>query len=73
VGANAVKLLAQFKPTEPLSAEHQFQLIEYVYDKCKKHDTLMLLETFAFPFGGKKKTDTSFLNRKTVTVIESAR
>ena len=73
MGADAVKLLAQFEPTEPLSAEHQFQLIEHVYTECKKHDILMLLETVAFPFGGEKKTDASFLNRKAATVIESAR
>ncbi len=73
MGADAVKLLAQFEPTEPLSAEHQFQLIDHVYSECKKHDILMLLETVAFPFGGEKKTDASFLNRKAATVIESAR
>ncbi len=28
MGADAVKLLAQFEPTEPISAEHQFQLID---------------------------------------------
>ena len=73
MGADAVKLLAQFEPTEPHSAEHQFQLIEHVYTECIKHDILMLLETVAFPFGGEKKTDSSFLNRKAATVIESAR
>jgi tagatose 1,6-diphosphate aldolase len=73
MGADAVKLLAQYEPTEPHSAEHQFQLIEYVYAECKKHDILMLLETVAFPFGGEKKTDPSFLNRKAATVIDSAR
>jgi tagatose 1,6-diphosphate aldolase len=73
LGADAVKLLAQFEPTEPLSAEHQFQLIDYIYTECKKHDILLLLETVAFPFGGEKKTDASFLNRKAKTVIESAR
>ena len=73
MGADAVKLLAQYEPTEPHSAEHQFQLIEHVYDECLKHDILMLLETVAFPFGGEKKTDASFLNRKAKTVIESAR
>jgi tagatose-1,6-bisphosphate aldolase len=31
------------------------------------------LETVAFPFGGEKKTDASFLARKAETVIESAR
>ena len=73
MGADAVKLLAQYEPTEPHSAEHQFQLIEHVYAECKKHDILMLLETVAFPFGGEKKTDPSFANRKAATVIESAR
>ena len=73
MGADAVKLLAQFEPTEPLSAEHQFQLIDHIYTECKKHDILLLLETVAFPFGGEKKTDASFLNRKAATVIESAR
>jgi tagatose 1,6-diphosphate aldolase len=73
MGADAVKLLAQFEPTEPMSAEHQFQLIDYVHTECKKHDILLLLETVAFPFGGEKKTDASFINRKAETVIESAR
>src|SRR3954454_20375066 len=67
MGADAVKLRAQFEPTEPISAEHQFQLIEDVYAECKKHDILLLLETVAFPFGGEKKTDASFLNRKAET------
>jgi tagatose 1,6-diphosphate aldolase len=73
MGADAVKLLAQFEPTEPASAEHQFQLINDVYNQCQKYDILLLLETVAFPFGGEKKTDASFLNRKASTVIESAR
>ncbi len=73
LGADAVKLLAQFEPTEPHSAEHQFQLIQHVFEECIKHDILLLLETVAFPFGGEKKTDPSFLNRKASTVIESAR
>src|ERR1700730_7437672 len=37
MGADAVKLLAQFEPTEPASAEHQFALIQKVYDDCQKH------------------------------------
>jgi tagatose 1,6-diphosphate aldolase len=73
MGADAVKLLAQYEPTEPHSAEHQFALIEDVYAECKKHDILMLLETVAFPFGGEKKTDPSFISRKASTVIDSAR
>ena len=43
------------------------------YTECQKHDILMLLETVAFPFGGEKKTDPSYVNRKAATVIESAR
>jgi tagatose 1,6-diphosphate aldolase len=73
MGADAVKLLAPFEPTEPNSAEHQFQVIEDVYAECKKHDILLLLETVAFPFGGEKKTDEAYLERKADTVIESAR
>jgi tagatose 1,6-diphosphate aldolase len=73
IGADAVKLLAQFEPTEPESAEHQFALIRQVYDECYRHDILMLLETVAFPFGGEKKDSASFLDRKAETVIESAR
>ncbi len=73
MGADAVKLLAQFEPTEPISAEHQFQVVQHVYNECKKYDILLLLETVSFPFGGEKKTDPSYLHRKPLTVIESAR
>jgi tagatose 1,6-diphosphate aldolase len=73
LGADAVKLLAQFEPTEPESAEHQFQLIQQVYEECQKHDILLLLETVAFPFDGEKKDSKSFIARKAQTVIESAR
>jgi tagatose 1,6-diphosphate aldolase len=73
LGADAVKLLAQFEPTEPESAEHQFALIRQVYDECQEHDILLLLETLAFPFDGEKKHSKSFLDRKAQTVIESAR
>jgi tagatose 1,6-diphosphate aldolase len=73
MGADAVKLLAQYEPTEPHSAEHQFELIEHVYAECKKYDILLLLETVAFPFGGEKKTDPKYINRKAATVIDSAR
>src|SRR5947209_1787717 len=64
MGADAVKLLAQFEPTEPESGEHQFQLIKQVYDSCQRHDILMLLETVAFPFDGEKKDSPSFVARK---------
>jgi tagatose 1,6-diphosphate aldolase len=73
IGADAVKLLAQFEPTEPASGEHQVALIQKVYEDCQKHDILMLLETVAFPFDGEKKDSKSFLDRKAETVIESAR
>jgi tagatose 1,6-diphosphate aldolase len=73
MGADAVKLLAQYEPTEPESAEHQFALIQHVYEECRTHDILLLLETVAFPFDGEKKDSKSFLERKAETVIESAR
>jgi tagatose 1,6-diphosphate aldolase len=73
MGADAVKLLAQFEPTEPESAEHQFALIEEVCNECRKHDILMLLETVSFPFDGEKKDSPSYQERKPHTVIESAR
>jgi len=72
-GADAVKLLAQYEPTEPASAEHQFALIRHVYEECRKYDILMLLETVAFPFDGEKKDSKSFIERKAQTVIDSAR
>lgn len=73
MGADAVKLLAPFEPTEPISGEHQFHLLEHIYNECRKYDILLLLETIAFPIGKEKKHDPSFLARKAETVIESAR
>jgi tagatose 1,6-diphosphate aldolase len=73
LGADAVKLLAPFEPGEPVSAEHQFALIEHIYNECKKFDILFLLEPVAFPYNGEKKTDRAYLDRKAETVIESAR
>src|SRR5262249_3101433 len=73
IGAAAVKLLASFEPTERHSAEHQFALVQQIYEECQKHDILMLLETVAFPFKGEKKSDRSYTGRKAHTVIESAR
>lgn len=72
-GADAVKLLAPYEPTEAQSAEHQYQLVQDVYQECQKHDILLLLETIAFPFDSEKKDSKSFLDRKAETVIESAR
>ena len=73
VGADAVKLLAPFEPTERISAEHNLAFIEEVARECRKHDILFLLEPVAFPIGSEKKTDKSFLDRKAETTIESAR
>jgi tagatose 1,6-diphosphate aldolase len=73
MGASAVKLLAQFEPTEEISAEHQFNLVRKVYDECQRHDILMLLEPVAFPYDGEKKDSKSFLDRKARTVIDSAK
>lgn len=73
VGADAVKLLAQFEPTEHNSAEHQFALVRKVAEECQKHDILFLLEPVAFPFDGEKKDSKRLLDRKAATVLESAR
>jgi tagatose 1,6-diphosphate aldolase len=76
-GADAVKLLAQFEPTEADSSEKNFALIEQVYNDCVKHDVLMLLETVSFPFKQgeqmEDKKSKTYLDRKAATVIESAR
>jgi tagatose 1,6-diphosphate aldolase len=72
LGADAVKLLAQFEPTEAQSAEHQFQFVRRVYEECQRHDILFLLEPLAFPFDGEKKDSKSFLDRKAKTVIDTA-
>lgn len=72
-GADAVKLLAQFEPTEPDSAEHNFELARRVYEECVRHDILFLLEPIHFPFGSEKKTDEAVFKRKAQTVIDSAK
>jgi tagatose 1,6-diphosphate aldolase len=73
MGADAVKLLAPFEPGEKASAEHQFSLIQHVYNECIKYDILFLLEPVSFPYNGEKKTDKSYLDRKAETTIEAAR
>jgi tagatose 1,6-diphosphate aldolase len=73
MGADAVKLLAPFEPGEPVSAEHQFAIVQEVSEACRKHDILFLLEPVAFPYNGEKKTDKGYIARKASTVIESAR
>src|SRR5207248_4610970 len=72
-GADAVKLLAQFEPTEADSAAHNSALTRRVSEECVEHDILFLLEPLHFPFGGEKKNDASVLKRKQATVIESAK
>jgi tagatose 1,6-diphosphate aldolase len=73
MGADAVKLLAQYEPGEPGSAEHQLAFLEHIYEECKKYDILCLLEPIAFPYNGEKKDEPRYLDRKAHTVIESAR
>ena len=73
LGADAVKLLAQFEPTEPNSAEHQFAFIQRIHEECQKQDILFLLEPIHFPFDAEKKDSPSVLARKAKTVIDSAR
>ena len=73
MGVDAVKLLASYEPTEPDSAERNLAYTQEIYEECKKHDILFLLETVAFPFGGEDKKSAAFLDRKAETVIESAR
>jgi tagatose 1,6-diphosphate aldolase len=72
-GADAVKLLAQFEPGEPDSAERNFELTRKIYDECVKHDILFLLEPIHFPYNGEDDKSPSKIARKAGTVIESAR
>jgi tagatose 1,6-diphosphate aldolase len=72
-GADAVKLLAQFEPTEMDSAEHNFEFTRQIYDACIQHDILFLLEPIHFAFNGEKDDSPSKIARKATTVIESAK
>ena len=72
-GADAVKVLTPFEPTEKDSAEHQLAFLQQIHAECQKYDILLLLEPIAFPFDGEKKDSESFLKRKAETVVESAR
>ncbi|MFM8271945.1 MAG: tagatose-bisphosphate aldolase, partial [Gemmata sp.] len=72
-GADAVKLLAQFEPTEFDSAERNFEFTRQMYEDCIKHDILFLLEPIHFPFNGEKDGAKSQVERKATTVIESAK
>ena len=46
-GADAVKLLAPFEPTQHDSAEHQMAFVQEIYEECRRHDILMVLEPVA--------------------------
>jgi tagatose 1,6-diphosphate aldolase len=72
-GADAVKLLAQFEPGEPDSAEHNFEFTRQIYEACIEHDILFLLEPIHFAYNGEKDDSPSKLARKANTVIESAK
>ena len=72
-GADAVKLLAQFEPDEPDSAEHNFAFTRKVYEQCIEHDILFLLEPLHFPYNGDDAKSDRVLKRKAKTVIDSAR
>jgi len=72
-GADAVKLLAQFEPEEPDSAEHNFELTRKIFEECIKHDILFLLEPIHFPYGNEDAKSESVLKRKARTVIDSAK
>jgi tagatose 1,6-diphosphate aldolase len=72
-GADAVKLLAQFEPGEPDSAEKNFEFTRQVYDACIEHDILFLLEPIHFAYNGEKDDSPSKIARKAQTVIESAK
>jgi tagatose 1,6-diphosphate aldolase len=71
-GADAVKLLAQFEPTEWDSAEKNFEFTRQMYEQCIEHDILFLLEPIHFAFNGEKDDSPSKLARKAKTVIDSA-
>lgn len=72
-GADAVKLLAQFEPGEPDSAEHNFEFTRRMYEECVEHDILFLLEPIHFAYNGEKDDSPSKLARKAQTVIDSAK
>ena len=71
-GADAVKLLAQFEPSEFDSAERNFEFTKQIHDECLKHDILFLLEPLHFAHNGEKDDSPSKIERKPKTVIDSA-
>ena len=72
-GADAVKLLAQFEPTEFDSAEKNFEFTRTTYEQCIEHDILFLLEPLHFAFNGDDPKSDTVLKRKPTTVIDSAK
>src|SRR5436190_10995673 len=50
MGADAVKLLAPFEPNQHDSAEHQMAFVQRVYEECRRHDILLVLEPVAIEF-----------------------
>ena len=72
-GADAVKLLAQFEPTEFDSAERNFEFTRKMFEECNEQDILFLLEPLHFPFDGDDPKSERVLSRKAKTVIDSAR
>lgn len=74
-GADAVKLLAQFEPGEPDSAEHNFEFTRQIYEACIEHDILFLLEPIHFPYKvkGVEEPADKVAARKAKTVIDSAK
>src|SRR3954471_21376405 len=67
VGADAVKLLAQFEPDEFDSAERNFEFTKQIHDACIAHDILFLLEPIHFPYNGEDAKAESVLKRKAST------
>src|SRR5262245_16117440 len=86
MGADAVKLLAPFEPHQHDSAEHQMAFVQRVYEECRRHDILLVLEPVAIEFvksrdasskptkeSKKEKDLDNYVTRKAHTVIETAK
>lgn len=86
MGADAVKLLAPFEPSQHDSAEHQMAFVQKVYEECRRHDILLVLEPVAIEFikgrdaqgkptkeSKKVKDPDHYVLRKAHTVIETAK
>ncbi len=86
MGADSVKLLAPFEPTQHDSAEHQMAFVQEIYEECRRHDILLVLEPVAIEFvksldengkavkeSKKAKDKDGYVLRKARTVIDTAR